>query len=666
MLTFKLIGRNVRRSIRDYAIYFLTLALGVSLFYAFNSISSQPALHDLNYAMEPFGDALTTYIGLLSKFIVVILAFLILYANQFIMKRRKKELGIYMSLGMNKWKISSIFVGETFLVGIFALIVGLGIGLLLSQGISILALKMFVGDASDFQLMFSIMATKETILYFAAIFIVVMIFNTRTIISIQLIELLTASRKNQELKSHSKKASLVLFFLSLVSLIIGTVSLLRIGLEKEHIGWITGLLGIGIVLFYYTLSSVMILLAKRNTKMYFNNLNVFLFRQLGSKMQTNVLVMIVLCGLLLSSLVVLGTGFSITSSMNKQAVLSTPFDLTIVLPFEENPAPLEKAQSDGIPLKENLSDYAETILYETDLTYGDLFKDQKLKLSKTEQKMMESHITFISETDYNKQMALSNQKQIQLGKDEYYINANYERTEKNLQHFLENDGKINLGGNQLVPVQKKELQTILYLTASTVTNNMGTIIVSDEVAQTLQPESYLLNGKFSSKDIEARVYEVMNNKWIEESLNGSIFYVSRSVTYDSYFGTFGVIAFICSYLGIVLMIVTLSVLALKQLTETQDNKERYQTLAKIGADNKMINKTLFRQIGVYFAAPLLLAGLLSVFVTKVLLEKLEPFFQMSIGQNMVISFVIILLLYGLYFIATYQSAKQIIIEAQIK
>lgn len=113
-MTFNLIFKNVRRSMKDYAIYFLTLALGVSLFYAFNSISSQPDLNKLNYAMELFGDALVTYIGLLSKFIAVILAFLIIYANQFIMKRRKKEMGIYMSLGMNKWKISSLFVGETF------------------------------------------------------------------------------------------------------------------------------------------------------------------------------------------------------------------------------------------------------------------------------------------------------------------------------------------------------------------------------------------------------------------------------------------------------------------------------------------------------------------------------------------------------------------------
>lgn len=158
----------------------------------------------------------------------------------------------------------------------------------------------------------------------------------------------------------------------------------------------------------------------------------------------------------------------------------------------------------------------------------------------------------------------------------------------------------------------------------------------------------------------------MNNKWVEKSLEGDIYYVTKSVIQDTYFGVFGVIAFISSYLGIILMIVTLSILALQQLTETQDNKERYLTLSKIGADKKMINRLLFRQIGFYFISPLILASFISIFTTKVVLEKLEPFFEVSIKQNMFISFGVIFLLYVIYFIATYQSAKQVILDNRLK
>ncbi|MEI2391142.1 ABC transporter permease [Priestia megaterium] len=665
-MTFNLILKNVRRSMKDYAIYFLTLALGVSLFYAFNSISSQPDLNNLNYAMELFGDALVTYIGLLSKFIAVILAFLIIYANQFIMKRRKKEMGIYMSLGMNKWKISSLFVGETFLVGILALMVGLGIGFLLSQGISIVALKLFVGNAAGFQLMFSAAAMKQTIISFALIFIIVMLFNTRTIMNIKLVDLLTANRKNQELKVPNKLITLLLFLLSLVSLVTGITLLLFYGLNKDKMTWIMGLLVVGVILFYYTVSGVIIMLMKRNKKTYFTGLNAFSFRQLGSKMQTNFLVMIVLCGLLFTSLVVLGTGFSTTSSMNKQAKASTPFDLTIMYPYQKNIAPLNRADRDGIKLRKSLKSYAQTTLYKTTMTYEDLFEGQKLNLAKAEQKMLQSHINFISQTDFNKQMRLSGQKQIQLNPDQYIINANHEGTEKNVKYFLQHNGTLIVGHKTLTPVSDKQFKNIISLSNSTITNDMGTVIIPDQVARTLKPDSYLLNGKFPSIKVEGQVYEAMNNKWIEHSLNGSMFYVTNSVIKDTYFGTFGVIAFICSYLGIVLLIVTLSVLSLQQLTEIQDNKERYRTLAKLGADKGMINKSIFKQVAFYFVAPLIMAVILSSFTTRVVLDKLEPFFEISIAQNMIVSYGIILALYAVYFVATYQSAKQIIVENNIK
>lgn len=665
-MTFNLIFKNVRRSMKDYAIYFLTLALGVSLFYAFNSISSQPDLNKLNYAMELFGDALVTYIGLLSKFIAVILAFLIIYANQFIMKRRKKEMGIYMSLGMNKWKISSLFVGETFLVGIVALMVGLGIGFLLSQGISIVALKLFVGNAAGFQLMFSAAAMKQTILSFALIFIIVMLFNTRTIMNIKLVDLLTANKKNQELKVPNKLITLLLFLLSLVSIVAGITSLLFYGLDKDKLTWIMGLLVVGVILFYYTVSSVIIMLVKRNKKTYFTGLNAFSFRQLGSKMQTNFLVMIVLCGLLFTSLVVLGTGFSTTSSMNKQAKASTPFDLTIMYPYLKNIAPLNRADRDGIKLRESLKSYAQTTLYKTTMTYEDLFKGQKLNLAETEQKMLKSHINFVSQTDFNKQMRLSGQKQIQLKPGQYIINANHEGTEKNVKYFLQHNGTLTVGHKTLTPISDKPFKNIISLSNSTITNDMGTVIIPDQVARILKPDSYLLNGKFPSIKAEGQMYEAMNNKWIEHSLNGSMFYVTNNVIKDTYFGTFGVIAFICSYLGIVLLIATLSVLSLQQLTEIQDNKERYRTLAKIGADKGMISKSIFKQVAFYFVMPLIMAAILSSFTTRVVLDKLEPFFEISIAQNMIVSYGIILALYAVYFVATYQSAKQIIVENNIK
>ena len=201
MTSFKLIFRNVHKNIRDYLIYFLTLTLSVSLFYAFNSISDQPAFSEMGMTRKLLYDQLGTLISVLSVLIAIVLAFLIIYANQFLLKRRKKELGIYMMLGMKKGRIARIFAGETFCIGVIALGIGLILGFFLSQGISLIALKLFAVELDQYQLVFSASAFQQTILCFALIFLIVMLFNAWSVSSVQLIDLLTANRKNEILKS---------------------------------------------------------------------------------------------------------------------------------------------------------------------------------------------------------------------------------------------------------------------------------------------------------------------------------------------------------------------------------------------------------------------------------------------------------------------------------
>ncbi|MBU3091219.1 FtsX-like permease family protein [Clostridium sp. CF011] len=664
---FKLVFKNVRRSIKDYVVYFLTLALAVSLFYAFNSIASQPGLSKLSSAMKMMTDTMNQYIGILSKFIAVILAFVVVYANQFIMKRRKKEMGMYMTLGMDKWSISSIFVGEIVLVGIFSLIVGLGIGLLLSQGLSLIALNLFATDVSSFQLVLSVNAIKETIINFAIIFGVVMIVNTRSIFKLKLIDLLTADRKNQELRVHNKWISFLLFATSVFCMILGIYILFSTGLSKTTLPKVMVLIGVGILLFYYTASSVMILFVQKNKRMYFHGLNTFLFRQIGSKLQTNYLVITVISGLLLCSLVVLSSGFSISGQINNLMKKSIPYDVTVLLPISKDKVtPLEKSQKDGVILQENLKDYCESILYVTDYTYGDIFEGQVVKLSITDKDMPESKINFMSETEFNKQMTLQNEKRISLSKNQYLINATYKNTIPYVDHFLKNHGKIKVAGQELTPQRAEPLNKTIIAFAPIGANDPGTIIVPDEIVSKLIPETYFLNGLYKADANKELLNAQMIKAWSDSIVGGSITYTTKDVLQDFYFGTFGVVAFICSYFGLVLIIICLAVLALQQLTETQDNKERYHTLANMGADGKMIRSTLFLQIGFYFIVPLIMSMVLSMFITRSVLNEVESFFQMSIGLNMGVSFAIIIVLYIMYFIATYESAKQIIVEQKIK
>lgn len=174
---FNIAKNNLKKSFKDYTIYFLTLSFAICIFYAFNSIGSQSVLKTLNESQKEYIGLVQNVMSVLSVFVSVILGMLIIYANNFLIKRRKKELGIYMTLGMGKEKISKILVLETLIVGIVSLVVGLLIGFIISQGLSILTAKMFGGIITNMTFVISYSAIVKTILYFGIIFILVMIFK---------------------------------------------------------------------------------------------------------------------------------------------------------------------------------------------------------------------------------------------------------------------------------------------------------------------------------------------------------------------------------------------------------------------------------------------------------------------------------------------------------
>lgn len=194
---FKLAFGNIKKSYKDYTIYFLTLILAVCIFYSFNSIDSQKALFDIKSSNANYIEKLTVTMSYFSMFVSVILGSLILYANNFLIKKRKKELGIYMTLGMGKRKISKILVTETSMVGAISLVAGIILGIAASQVLSTLILKLFDVSMNEYRFTVSINAIGKTILYFGIMFLLVMIFNVFVVSKYKIIDLLAADRKNE-------------------------------------------------------------------------------------------------------------------------------------------------------------------------------------------------------------------------------------------------------------------------------------------------------------------------------------------------------------------------------------------------------------------------------------------------------------------------------------
>ena len=213
-MLFKLSIKNMKKSFKDYAIYFLTLVLGVAIFYMFNSLDSQQAMLEVSESTRDMIKLMISMLGMVSVFIAIVLGFLIVYANNFLVNRRKREFGIYMTLGMGRRQISKIILIETILVGIISLIVGIFIGVFGSQFMSILVAKLFQADMSEFTFVFSKDACMKTCMYFAVMYLAVMILNTLTISRYKLINLLTAVRKNEKVKIKNPIISIIVFLIS--------------------------------------------------------------------------------------------------------------------------------------------------------------------------------------------------------------------------------------------------------------------------------------------------------------------------------------------------------------------------------------------------------------------------------------------------------------------
>lgn len=212
-MLFKLSFKNMKKSIKDYMIYFLTLVLGVAIFYMFNSLDSQQAMLQVSQSQREIIKLMIMTMGFVSVFVAVVLGLLIVYANNFLINRRKKEFGIYMMLGMGKRQISKIILMETILVGIVSLVVGLIIGVFASQFMSILVAKMFEADMSEFKFVFSKDACIKTCIYFAVMYFAVMFFNTIAVSRYKLINLLNATKKNEKIKIKNPVISALVFIL---------------------------------------------------------------------------------------------------------------------------------------------------------------------------------------------------------------------------------------------------------------------------------------------------------------------------------------------------------------------------------------------------------------------------------------------------------------------
>ncbi|EOR27142.1 ABC transporter [Clostridium sartagoforme AAU1] len=333
----KIAFNNVKKSIKDYAIYFLTLTFAVCIFYSFNSIESQKVVFEVNSSESDIISVLSKAIGIVSIFVSFILGSLIIYANNFLIKKRKKELGIYMTLGMGKNKISKILLFETLIIGLMSLIAGIILGMIFSQGLSVFTAKLFDVGMREYKFIVSFEGIIKSTIYFGIMFLLVMIFNTIVVSKYKLIDMLIASRKSEKIKLKNPIINIIIFILSTITLSGAYYLVINVGLKPEDIKFIVSMvLGIiGTLLFFISLGGFGIYIVQKNKKTYFKELNIFVLRQISSKINTNFVSMTVILLMLFLTITTLSTGLSFKNTLESSLKDSTPFSASAIMFLDE-------------------------------------------------------------------------------------------------------------------------------------------------------------------------------------------------------------------------------------------------------------------------------------------------------------------------------------------
>lgn len=662
---FKVAAKNVKKSFKDYSVYFLTLTLAVCIFYSFNSLSAQKVMFDLSKkGTAEVIETLSEGISYISILVSIILGGLILYANNFLIKRRNKEFGLYMMLGMSRSKISGILMCETIIVGVLSLACGLIIGLFLSQVLSLVVVKLFEFDMTSYRFIFSLPAVGRTALYFSIMFVLVMIFNVLIISKYKIIDLLKSSVKNEKVRFKHPLIFIAGLIVSIVCIITAYKKVLvlkRAELISTDIVLPIILGVLGTFIFFFSITGAAFYILKRCRSVYFKKLNIFTVKQISSKINTNFISMSVICLMLFVTITALCTGLGFKNALESGTKEANPYDASIYININEE----DKCHD----VRESLKKLGIKISSEDKTAYFNKYQgDMKISYligNDKDDKKLEDNATFIKISDYNNLRKLRNEKPVTLLNDEILMTANTARTLPQVEKYMKNNSTVKLEGKVYKIKNKKVVEE--NFTDEYAKNNYFTIIINDKFCEGKRIASSNLNINFvkdrekNEKSIEQKVKSFIDTASDPEFEQiGFVKMTTRSRNSQTNKTGTSTILFVIIYLGIIFLISSMAVIALQQLCEASDSIERYQSLKKIGADKKSIYKTIFKQVLIYFSMPVLLALIHSVVGIKVANSFIAMYNKPDIMVPSLMTALVFMIIYVLYFYAAYNGYKNIV------
>lgn len=666
-MLFKLSLSNLRKSIQDYAVYFFTLVIGVAVFYVFNSIETQTAFLEISTITKEIITLLLSMLSGVSVFVSVVLGLLIVYASRFMMKRRNREFALYLMLGMGKGKISAIIFIETFIIGLISLAAGLVVGIIASQFMSTFAANLFEANMSQYHFAVSGKAILKTIAYFGIMYIAEMLFNGIIVSKCRLIDLMQSGKKSEKLKLKNPVLCVLIFLASSLALAyayyrvcFNTAQLY----EKDMIIMIC-IGSVSTFFIFWSVSGMLLRIIMSVKKVYYRGLNSFTFRQLSSKVNTMVMSMTIICLMLFVTICTLSSAFSMRNSLNRNINEYCPADFQ--MKYSSQSEDYINRLNNENQFESYFSDYVTFSQYEDkNATIGAFLGDTLDDVLKEYPSLtVDSVFPVYRISDYNTLMKLYGHNTISLSENKYVLVSNFSGSSAFYNNILKENMPLNINGHKLEPMYQKCQNGFVDISAQPM--NDGIIIVPDDAVIGAAESSEYFTGNYDAKTKTEKVK-------IEQKLISDIKNITDNIENESEFsyktkleraeaatGLGGVVIFLGLYIGLIFLISSGVILALRSLSDAVDSTSRYTMLRKIGAPEKDISKSLFRQTALFFAIPLILAYIHSIFGIKFAMNYvLQIFGTDGMAKSVAGSGIIILLIYGGYFLITYLCSKSIV------
>ena len=645
--------KNVKKSGRDYLIYFLTLAFSVALFYTFNSIEAQFSVFGIPDRLNFLTFSAGMMAGI-SVFVCLVIGFLVVYANRFMLRRRKREMGVYMTLGMEFEDISALLQRETRIIGAVSLAAGLVSGIILSQGLSFVTAKIIGADMANYHFVLSIKAIAASVIFFGLMFFFVHRRNVREIRKMELLDLLYASRKNETAFRGSLK-DILLFVLAAGMIIIGYVVIAAPNKNSFTQGLFEGigLIAAGSIMLCMSVSGILVKVCKRRKKYYYSRLHLFAVNQLGSRLKSagvSIGVVSILVCLSISAMTIgLGTGKALVSDADAVAPYDVSFQMWEDVESLGSMTMAQALEEKGVTLSDYVKDFAEMKVYTADGITQDMFG-----ISEDRDEPEKYKVFIVGVDDYNSVMALKGIPPVSLGDNEYAVNFNVEERKKGLENFMGKGSVLELDGGTLTPAPGGLYDQTYYNTNGFADG--GTLIVPQHLTKGLPLEWAVGNGIFRGSDSYEKLiedYREIPERILFETHEDIKIEIMSNILTVTYIGI---------YLGITFLIVAGAVLALQQLSQASDNEHRYGLLKKLGASETDVNGALLTQLLVYFGLPFALAVLNAVFIVAGVFSSAsaEEVRAWSIVQTGLFTGGLVVVVYGLYFAVTYMGSRRIL------